>query len=69
MKAKGLGANVIVTEIDPVKAIEAVMDDSDDHGRASPIGDLFITVTGCLKVIRRALQRMKDGVLLVNAGT
>jgi adenosylhomocysteinase len=71
MKAKGLGANVIVTEVDPIKAIEAVMDGfrvmpMDD---AAAIGDVFITVTGCLKVIRKEhFQKMKNGVLLCNAG-
>lgn len=71
MKAKGLGANVIVTEIDPIKAIEAVMDGFRvmTMDEASSIGDIFITVTGCLKVIRKEhFQRMKDGVLLANAG-
>ena len=71
MRAKGMGANVIVTEIDPVRAIEAVMDGfrvmkMDD---AAPLGDLFITVTGCEDVIRaRHFDVMKDGVLLANSG-
>lgn len=70
-KAKGLGANVIVCEIDPIKAIEAVMDGfrvmpMED---AAEIGDIFITVTGCKDVIRREhFRHMKDGVLLANAG-
>jgi adenosylhomocysteinase len=70
-KAKGLGGNVIVTEVDPIKAIEAVMDgfrvmSMDD---AAAIGDIFITVTGCNKVItNRHFEKMKDGVLLANAG-
>lgn len=71
MKAKGLGANVIVTEVDPVKAIEAVMDGFRvmTMEEASCISDIFITVTGCLKVIRKEhFRRMKDGVLLANAG-
>lgn len=71
MRAKGMGAVVIVTEVDPVKAIEAVMDGfsvmtMDD---AAPLGDLFITSTGCKDVIvRRHLEKMKDGVLLANSG-
>lgn len=71
MKAKGLGANVIVTEIDHIKAIEAVMDGflvmtMDD---AAAIGDIFITATGCKQVIvGRHFEKMKDGVLLANAG-
>ena len=70
-KAKGLGANVIVTEIDPIKAIEAVMDGFSvmTMDEAAPIGDIFITVTGCNKVItERHFRNMKDGVLLANAG-
>ena len=71
MRAKGMGAVVVVTEIDPVKAIEAVMDGfrvmkMDDAAR---IGDLFITVTGCCDVIRREhFEVMKDGALLSNSG-
>ena len=71
MRAKGMGALVVVTEIDPVKAIEAVMDGfrvmkMDDAAR---IGDLFITVTGCCDVIRREhFEVMKDGALLSNSG-
>ena len=71
MRAKGLGARVIVTEIDPVKAIEAVMDGfsvmrMEDAAR---IGDLFITVTGMRDVSTEThMRRMKNGVLLCNAG-
>jgi adenosylhomocysteinase len=71
MRAKGLGAEVIVTEIDPVKAIEAVMDGfrvmpMDD---AAPLGDIFITVTGCKRVIYGDhYRKMKDGAVLCNAG-
>jgi adenosylhomocysteinase len=71
MKAKGLGADVIVTEIDPIKAIEAVMDGFRvmSMDEAAPVGDIFVTVTGCLKVItKRHFEKMKDGVLLANAG-
>ncbi|MBQ6368651.1 MAG: adenosylhomocysteinase [Parasporobacterium sp.] len=71
MRAKGLGARVIVTEIDPVKAIEAVMDGYDvmPMEEAAAIGDLFITVTGCNKVITSgSFARMKDGAVMCNAG-
>ena len=71
MRAKGMGARVIVTEIDPVKAIEAHMDGFDvmTMDDAAPLGDLFVTLTGCAGVIRREhLLRMKDGVLLANSG-
>ena len=71
MKAKGLGANIIVTEIDPIKAIEAVMDGFTvmTMDEAAALGDIFVTVTGCLKVIRKEhMKKMKDGVLLANAG-
>jgi len=70
-KAKGLGANVIVCEVDPIKAIEAVMDGFRvmPMPEAAPIGDVFVTVTGCKDVIRREhMERMKSGVLLANAG-
>ena len=71
MRAKGMGALVVVTEIDPVKAIEAVMDGFRvmTMDEAAPIGDLFITLTGCSDVItRRHFEAMKDGVLLSNSG-
>lgn len=71
MRAKGMGALVIVTEIDPVRAIEAAMDGFRvmTMDEAAPLGDLFITVTGCSNVIRkRHFEVMKDGVLLANSG-
>ena len=71
MRAKGLGANVIVTEIDPVKAIEAVMDGFSvmKMEKAAALGDVFITVTGMCDVITEShMTRMKNGVLLCNAG-
>ncbi len=71
MRAKGMGANVIVTEIDPVKGIEAVMDGFRvmTMDEACALGDLFITVTGCKDVIRAEhFDKMKDGVLLSNSG-
>ena len=71
MRAKGLGARVIVTEIDPIKAIEAVMDGFDvmPMNEAAKIGDFFVTVTGCDKVIdEEDFAVMKDGAVLCNAG-
>ena len=71
MRAKGLGARVIVTEIDPIKAIEAVMDGFDvmPMNDAAKVGDFFVTVTGCDKVIdEEDFAVMKDGAILCNAG-
>ena len=71
MRAKGLGAKVIVTEVDPVRAIEAHMDGFDvmPMDAAAELGDLFITVTGCSGVIRKEhFLKMKDGAVLSNAG-
>lgn len=71
MRAKGLGANVIVTEIDHVKAIEAVMDGFHvmTMDKAAPLGDIFITVTGCENVITKThFNTMKNGAILCNAG-
>ena len=71
MRAKGLGAEVIVTEVDPVKAMEAVMDGFKVMPmlEAAPLGDFFITVTGCADVIGPdAFLRMKDGAIFCNAG-
>ena len=71
MRAKGLGARVIVTEIDPIKAIEAVMDGFDvmPMKEAAKVGDFFVTVTGCDKVIdEEDFAVMKDGAILCNAG-
>ena len=71
MRAKGLGAKVVVTEVDAVKAMEAVMDGFTvmPMEQAAEVGDLFITVTGCRDVItERAMRRMKDGAILCNAG-
>ena len=71
MRAASLGANVIVTEIDPVKAIEAKMDGftvmkMDD---AAPLGDIFCTATGCLKSINTDhMMTMKNGAILTNSG-
>ena len=71
MRAKGLGARVIVTEVDPIRAIEAHMDGFEvmTMEDAAPLGDFFVTVTGCSGVIRpEHFARMKDGALLSNAG-
>lgn len=71
MRAKGMGAIVVVTEIDPIKALEATMDGFSvmPMDKAAKIGDLFVTLTGCKDVIRREhLEVMKDGVLLSNSG-
>lgn len=71
MRAKGLGAKVIVTEVDPVKAIEAIMDGFDvmPMVEAAKLGDFFVTVTGCNKVIdAEDFAVMKDGAILCNAG-
>ncbi|MCQ2490709.1 MAG: adenosylhomocysteinase [Ruminococcus sp.] len=71
MRAKGLGAKVIVTEIDPIKAMEAVMDGFTvmKMEEAAKIGDFFITVTGCKDVItEKSFLNMKDGAILCNAG-
>lgn len=71
MRAKGLGAKVIVTEVDAVKAMEAVMDGFTvlPMVEAAETGDFFVTVTGCKDVITEsAMRRMKDGAILCNAG-
>lgn len=71
MRAKGLGANVIVTEVDPIKAIEAIMDGFKvmKMEEAAKIGDFFITVTGCKDVItEKSFNVMKDGAICCNAG-
>jgi adenosylhomocysteinase len=71
MRARGMGANVIITEIDPLPALEAVMDGFRvmPMGEAARIGDIFVTVTGDLNVIdREHLEAMKDGAILANSG-
>lgn len=71
MRAKGMGANVIVCEVDPLRALEAVMDGYSvmPLRDAAKIGDIFVTVSGDTSVIRKEhFQRMKDGALLANAG-
>jgi adenosylhomocysteinase len=71
MRARGLGANVIVTEIDPIKAIEGVMDGFRvlPMKEAAKIGDFFVTVTGNRHVIdREHFEAMKDGAIVANSG-
>ncbi len=69
-RARGMGANVIVTEVDPVRAIEAVMDGFRvmPMAEAAEIGDIFVTVTGDINVIdREHFERMKDGAVIANS--
>ena len=71
MRAKGFGAHVIVCEVDPVKALEAMMDGFKvmPMEQAAEIGDMFVTSTGCRDVITADhFSRMKDGAVLCNAG-
>ena len=71
MRARGLGADVIVTEVNPLKALEAVMDGFRVMPmlQAAPIGDIFITATGDIKVIdQHHMELMKDGAVLANSG-
>jgi adenosylhomocysteinase len=71
LRAKGLGAKVIVTETDPVRALEAVMDGYEvmPMAKAAAVGDMFVTVTGCAGIITKEhFLEMKDGAILTNAG-
>ena len=71
MRAKGFGAKVVVTEVDPIKAIEAYMDGFEvmPMAKAAEIGDFFVTVTGCRDVITpEHFIKMKDGAIMCNAG-
>jgi adenosylhomocysteinase len=71
MRAKGLGADVIVTEVDPMKALEAVMDGFRvmPMSEAAPIGDIFITATGDINVLDSAhFTAMKSGAIMANSG-
>jgi adenosylhomocysteinase len=71
MRARGMGANVIVTEIDPIKAIEALMDGFRvmSMAEAAQIGDVFVTVTGNKSVIARDhFDRLKNGAIICNSG-
>src|SRR5689334_8717010 len=70
-RAHGMGANVVVTEVDPTRALEAVMDGYRvlPSIEAASLGDIFVTVTGNVNVIdRQHLERMKDGALVANSG-
>jgi adenosylhomocysteinase len=70
-RARGMGSNVIVTEVDPLPALEAVMDGFRvmPMAEAAKIGDIFVTVTGDLNVIdRHHLEVMKDGAIIANSG-
>ena len=71
MRAKGMGARVIITEVDPVRAVEACMDGFDvmKMEDAAKLGDIFLTVTGCRDVITvKHIKNMKNGAVLCNAG-
>jgi adenosylhomocysteinase len=71
MRARGMGAQVIITEVKPVRALEAVMDGLRvmTLAEAAPVGDIFITVTGDINVIdRHHMEAMKDGAIVANSG-
>ena len=71
MRARGMGANVILTEVDPIKALEAMMDGFRvmSMEEAALIGDIFVTVTGNKSVIgREHFERLKNGAILANSG-
>ncbi len=71
MRARGAGANVIVTEVDPMRALEAQMDGYRvvPMAGAAPLGDVFVTLTGNVHVVRlEHMRRMKDGAVIANAG-
>ena len=70
-RARGMGAQVVITEVDPLRALEAVMEGYQvlPMSRAAEVGDLFVTVTGNTSVIRKEhFPRMKDGAILANSG-
>jgi adenosylhomocysteinase len=70
-RARGMGAKVIVTEVDPLRALEAVMDGYQvmPISEAAEIGDIFVTATGDINVVRKEhLEKMKDGAVLANSG-
>ena len=71
MRARGMGARVIVTEIDPVRALEAAMDGFavTTMDRAAAVGDIFVTATGNINVVdRNHFEQMKDGAIMANSG-
>lgn len=69
-RAKGMGAHVIVTEVDPLRALEAVMDGFQvmPLEDAAPLADIVITVTGNLNVVDRQIRKLKDGCIIANSG-
>ncbi|MQG09690.1 MAG: adenosylhomocysteinase [SAR202 cluster bacterium] len=71
MRAKGMGAHTVVCEVDPVKALEAVMDGHQvmSMNEASSIGDIFLTVTGGMSAVdKHHFEKMKDGAIVANSG-
>ncbi len=71
MRAEGMGANVIIVEVDPLKALEATMDGYRvmPISEAARIGDIFVTVTGDVSILRgEHFQAMKDGAIVANSG-
>jgi adenosylhomocysteinase len=71
MRAQGLGANVIVTEVQPLRGLEAVMNGLRvmPMSEAAAIGDIFVTATGDINVVRKEhMQKMKDGAIIANSG-
>jgi adenosylhomocysteinase len=71
MRARGAGARVIVTEVDPLRALEAVMDGFEvmPISEAAPLGDIFVTVTGNISVISAShMKNIKDGAIVCNSG-
>jgi adenosylhomocysteinase len=71
MRARGMGANVVITEVDPLPALEAVMDGFRvlEMNEAAKIGDIFVTVTGDINVLdRKHFETMKDGAIVANSG-
>jgi adenosylhomocysteinase len=71
LRARGMGANVIVTEVNPLRALEAVMDGFRvmPSVEAAEVGDIFVTLTGNIRVIRKEhMLKMKDGVVIANSG-
>jgi len=71
LRARGMGANVIVTEVNPIRALEAVMDGFQvtPLAEAAETGDIFVTVTGNINVIRKEhILKMKDGAIIANSG-
>ena len=71
LRARGMGANVVILEVDPVKALEAVMDGFRvmTGMEAAPLGDIFVTLTGNISVLRQEhFELMKDGAIVANSG-